>query len=363
VQLDCDPLSADGFQEIVNSANAAIDGDDLVAHARHYAALRKQIPCLEVAVPIEPWAEFLIGLAIVERATGHDWESHLATALTIFPDVGRSKAPAAIRDFAPGDPSTDGEALLTDGDFYLDGQKIDHASELRGIHIVQRVTKGAWQSRLLQDASYPDEWMAPSAGVEQVAAADSGGRSVQFAIAGLGGLGGSGQSVDNPGFLPTIAATGAVAGIASWGAVPLGSMGLGWDVAAPLQLGAAMGTDLFGGLELGGNFRAHVGGGITTVAPTLGDDARVVVLPAPHVGVVSTMPAGALNLDLAVGGGWTPAATHFRARSAILGGGKTAWLFGLEGAWTGAAFVDSLGRGVGVSRWRAGVVAGAVIGR
>jgi len=76
---------------------------------------------------------------------------------------------------------------------------------------------------------------------------------------------------------------------------------------------------------------------------------------------VGTLPAGGLDLDVALGGGWTPSATHLRGRTALLGSGDTSWLVGLEGTWTAAGFADTLGRTVSTSRWHAGLAAGLVL--
>ena len=357
---DCQPLSADAFRALVDKAHAAIDSDDLLGHTRHYATLRKNLPCMGAPVPSDAWATFLVGLAIVERATGHDWKQPLDTALSVFPEVARDKAPKAIRDYVV-QPAPPGDAALPEGaQFFLDGQPLTRVPDLAGLHLLQREVDGQWSNLITRDTTFPEDWLQTAKGKKSRSAGASE-RAMTIAVAGIGGFGSLGQSLDNPGHIPNLNAAGAVAGLTHWGSVPAGTVGLGWDLTLPLQVGSTLGADVFAGIELGGQWRAFLGGGATSVAFTRGDTTSIVVLPTPHLGGAGSLSLGDLELDLALGGGWTPSATHLRGRTALLGSGDASWLVGLEGTWTAAGFVDALDRTIHTSRWHAGLAAGIVL--
>ena len=103
----CEPFSEEDFRELVARSKAAIGADDVVGHGALYRQLQAQLPCLEVQLPKEPWAEFLVGMAVVEYALGRAWEPPLRTALEVYPLVVRDYGPPEIREYPAPEGSHD----------------------------------------------------------------------------------------------------------------------------------------------------------------------------------------------------------------------------------------------------------------
>ena len=85
----CAPLEQTEFRSLVLDAQAAIDRDDAALHATIVEEILERVPCLRFAPSPRLWSEFLVGVAIVEFASGGDWQTTLGAALRIRPTVDR----------------------------------------------------------------------------------------------------------------------------------------------------------------------------------------------------------------------------------------------------------------------------------
>jgi hypothetical protein len=181
----------------------------------------------------------------------------------------------------------------------------------------------------------------------------------------LAGAGSSAQEVDDPGrFLSDGRRAGPLVGAGTSGVIAPRSLGGAWDV----KIAPADGWGQLSGhgaLAVGlGPLVGLVGGGAITTPVIEGGAPRAVWLPLPHVGVASAIDVGDPWLEVAAGGGWTPAASHLSGRIAVAGGPELSWIAGIEVEWLSTSFVqpDSR-REVSVDRVRGGVRIGAAFGR
>lgn len=252
------------FKDQVDRAQSAIDDGDVLGHGAAWRALQAGIPCLDVPVPVDAWAKFLVGYAVVEHALGRDWEPALRTALRIQPAVSRDYGPEALRTWTP----TDG-GLRVDvaSGVWIDGVQAESTGALTGPHILQRRRDGAWESQVVTSAPLPDGW-EPSSDppasdrtepvvVPDPPASDRGpsrGKALRIAgwsAAGVGAIGGLGSALytvdgirdpdgDDPWSETEVTAVKAV-NIGAWS---LFAVGTGVAVVGHVQRGSAVSVNV-----------------------------------------------------------------------------------------------------------------------
>ena len=361
----CEPLGAGEIGLMLEEANEAIDDDDLVRHGQIYRKLQSSLPCLEEQLPSKLWAEFLVGLSLVEFAMGREWEVPLEVALGVYPTVQRSFGPPDIRNFIPTATSDeDNPALPTDATYYLDGIRIEREPNIVGLHIVQQLKNGVWNTRLLQRQPFPEDWKVQFE--EVVETPEDEGAAVVGSVSLLGGLGLAGQVTGARSVaIPEFSGTGALVGLGSYGVFDLGEpVGMFWDASVPLQVPGSMGFDFFAGASiLPLPVEIWVGGGVVAVTIEDTKSRRMLFVPQPHLGLgfeLDLSPSKLLDFD--VGAGALAAGYHLRAHGALVSvadGSKLGWQAGMD--FMGAqAFLQEGGGGVSAttSHWRFGLRGG-----
>lgn len=177
------------FRSWVADADQALSDDDLIAHGAAYRAIQDKLPCMVESIPGDAWAEFLVGLAVVDHASGDPWQDALSTALLVDPDLDRSWLQPELQAFAPMLPSDLGDPFPSDERHFLDGSRVKGLPSLSGIHIAQREYADVWESELIVDQRYPQRWM-PEAPTESVATKVKGDKKrpgVPMLVSGLVG--------------------------------------------------------------------------------------------------------------------------------------------------------------------------------
>ena len=157
--------TVDDLRALADRADTALDADDMVAHARTFTELRQSAECIREPLSAEEWARMLVGLALVRHALDYDWRSPLRSALIAFPAVNHQMGPDDIRNFPlPVVDETYYVPVAGDGIFFLDGRQVSAVppGDLPGLHIVQSYAEGSWETRYLEDAPYPGNWLAPT---------------------------------------------------------------------------------------------------------------------------------------------------------------------------------------------------------
>ncbi len=358
-QAACEPIGAGEFSLMINEANEAIDDDDLVKHGQIYRKMQASVPCLEEQLPSKLWSEFLVGQALVEFALGREWKVPLEVALRIHPTVRRSFGPPDIRKYvATAVSNEDHPALPTDATYYMDGLRIEREPEMVGLHIVQQLKNGVWNTRFLQRQPFPEDWKVQFE--EVVETPEDEGATVVGTVSLLGGFGLAGQALGGPSItIPEFSGGGALVGIGSYGIFDLGEpVGAFWDVSAPLQVPGSMGVDVFAGasilpLPVG----IWVGGGAVAVAIEDIGGKGLLFLPQPHLGVSYAMDlSDSLGLDFNVGGGGLPVGFHLRAHGGVVSVAQDShlgWQAGLDFAGAQAFLQEKGGTVTGsTSHWR-----------
>lgn len=158
---DCEPLGEDAFRALFLDALAAIDRDDAALHAAIVQEVRGRISCLTFAPPPRLWADFLVGLAVVEFSQGGEWEEPMAAALRIRPNVDRlvSGAHPINRWEPPPIPGEDGGAVPDGVAFYVDGQPSDRLPPTTGLYLVQKEDEGYFETRWTREAGLDMGWV------------------------------------------------------------------------------------------------------------------------------------------------------------------------------------------------------------
>jgi hypothetical protein len=157
--------TVEDLRDLADRADRALDTDDMVTHAKTFRELRESAECIREPVSAEEWARMLVSLALVEHALERDWRSPLTAALTAFPGVDHQTGPDDIRQFPlPVADETHYVPVAGDGIFFLDGRQVTAVppGDLTGPHLVQSYAEGTWETRYLEDAPYPSNWLAPS---------------------------------------------------------------------------------------------------------------------------------------------------------------------------------------------------------
>jgi len=294
----CLGFDVTGLRALVDKATAAVDRDDIAGHRAAFAEFEEKAPCLEVQVPSDIWADMLALEAIVRYHSREVWEPLISTAKRIRPGV---EVPELLLSQWKAPPATLGDKLPMDAVIFIDGQFSRRVPNMQGIHIVQRVVAGEWETLFLRDRPPPSDWML---------SADGGARREKFratsfgaAVAG-GGYGSSGQTIDQAGnWLGDRTRASAVIDVASFGAQPIvGRLGIAWDVGLPVQLPTPYGEAVAG---LSVDFGAVTGfamGGVSALTVEVGGETRRLWAPHPQLGARWNSERG----DLGVGAGWVP---------------------------------------------------------
>lgn len=159
-------FDVEALRRLASEADAAIDQDDMVAHGRVMAEIRASAECLSEPVDAKTWARLLVTQALVESALGRDWRAPLTSALLADPGVAHDVGPKEIREYPlPIEDPTYLVPVARDGIFFLDGRQVEavQPGELAGPHLVQAYAAGRWETRYLEDAPFPSNWVAPVA--------------------------------------------------------------------------------------------------------------------------------------------------------------------------------------------------------
>ncbi|MEQ1564886.1 MAG: hypothetical protein ABMA64_04555, partial [Myxococcota bacterium] len=171
----CAPVDARTFLAALADADRAIAGDDVQTHREVRDRVFAMAPCLTEVVPTGPWASFLVGEAAVRYLRGEDWESPLSSALQVAPTIDRGVGPTheiALWEPPAAAPS-DGPVPRGD-ELFVDGRRVDALPGTSGLHLVQRVHRGAVTTALVERAGVPPAWLTPRPAAEPVAAARIG---------------------------------------------------------------------------------------------------------------------------------------------------------------------------------------------
>ena len=377
------------FRTMVESSQKAIDQDDAYKHKQLMVEFVRMLPCLEMQLPKDAWAQFLVSESIVRFTTDQDWRAALDTALEIWPDV--PGVPAFILEEwgpkAPGPPRTldipEGTTL------FVDGVLVEETPELSGLHVIQRLLDGEWESRLVEDGEWPSDWFEALVVLDKdgnpIDPSRDGPREVgpRAALGVLIGVGHESQVVEPSGtYLGNGRTTGPVGGLAFWGEIPVVSVvGLFADAKLPVQVPSILSGTEQGGLDVdlmpailadayGGfamvlpQFGVHLGGGITQLRVTEGGVPRTFTFPQPRVAV----EAFSETADFMLGGGYTPSATHVDLKVTFQASERKgmSWRVGPLFEAANAKFVEEkpgFGREASVFRGRAILLVSVTSGR
>lgn len=226
---DCAPLDEATVRDRVSNAKAAVDRDDLVGFAETRRALFTDLACLDIPLPVDAWARFLLDEAVVAYALAEPWQPPLATALALDPDLPRGDLPEALRDWVPAPPTAAPGDPLASGAFLVDGQPVESAPALTGVHVVQRLADGRWSTRVLRDEPFPADWRVEVAPVPVATAPVRRSRGspaligVGLGVAAVGAAIGAGTWAARGGVVDPGAGDRLVlANVAGWSAAGLG---------------------------------------------------------------------------------------------------------------------------------------------
>jgi len=294
----CLGFDVTGLRALVDQATAAVDEDDIAGHRAAFTEFEEKAPCLDAQVPTDIWANMLALEAIVRYHSHEVWEPLISTAKRIRPGV---EVPEVLLSQWKAPPATLGDKLPMDAVIFIDGQLSRRVPDMQGIHVVQRVVAGEWETVFLRDRPPPADWMKSAEGGERREKFDAS--SFGAAVAG-GGYGSSGQTIDQAGnWLGDRTRASAVVDVASFGAQPIvGRVGVAWDVGLPVQLPTPYGEAVAG---LSVDFGAVTGfamGGVSAITVEVGGEARRLWAPHPQLGARWNSERG----DFSVGAGWVP---------------------------------------------------------
>ena len=342
----CTSFNEAEFRAMVESSKTAIDQDDGYKHKTLMAEFMRSLPCIKAQLPKDAWAQFLVAEAIVRYTTDQDWDNALNTALGVWPDVP-GVPEFILNEWGPKAPNPPMVKPIPAGvTLFLDGVLVDRPLMLSGLHVVQKLQDGQWDTQIVEDKNWPDPWFA------EVVPLDDNGDPIAtpepqpegpIEVAGRAALGilvGAGfesQSVDPAGnYLGNGQHTGPIAGLSFWGEMPLASVvGVFVDAKLPVQIPSVKTEAEEGGFEVstdpiilpdvyGGfavvlpTFAFHLGGGITQLQVSEGGKQRTFTFPQPRIAIESVSS----RADFLLGGGFTPSATHVDMKATFHVGGK-----------------------------------------
>jgi hypothetical protein len=192
---------------------------------------------------------------------------------------------------------------------YLDGELLARVPQTPGMHLAQRRTGDGWTTLLMRDGEIPSGWF------DEPSLLARRGVDKSLVVALFGGLGSTGQSVDQPGsYLDSVSEAGMAIGAHLQGSVGIAAgPGLYIDAAFPSLVGlGAIGAH--GGLGwVLGPVQLQAGGGIQQVGASAGDERLVTWHPFPTLGarlavgegtrLDATIHAGSIGILTRVQGG------------------------------------------------------------
>lgn len=339
------PFSQAELRSTIGRAKAAIENGDPAAHVRASDALRDGIACLESQLPSNEWADFLVTEALIkyaEKAPG--WEKALKLALELVPDHPDVQD-FILEDYLEPAPAAGPSKPIPDGTVvFIDGKIVTRSiPPLDGLHVVQMVRDGRWQSRMLRNEPFPDHWLV----VEQAEEPVRQRRRVGLASWGTVGLYGGFANWSQTGVASVPSVTdrdesGAHFGIAGHGQLYfVRSLGVfAWADGSIQNAGNVDGgtrpagfADGFVGFSfLDSPLAVWAGGGVTTVRVQELDSERPFAMPHYLLGL-SFRSEGSLPLDVTAGGGLLAWGWHARAEA-----GATILPLGPAGLRVGARF-------------------------
>ena len=164
----CASMPAEQLEQQLARANDALNTDNLIEHGAAVRQIRAALPCLDERLPVVPWSEFLVGLAIVEYTLGREWSPYLDTAYRINVNLSVTYGPPDIRQHLPKKSVSEVRLVRDDAEYYLDGLPLKEVGQLKGLHIAQRTSNEQWETVVLDDMAFPETWLLP-----QVAAPES----------------------------------------------------------------------------------------------------------------------------------------------------------------------------------------------
>lgn len=358
----CPAMDAAEFERIVADAQIAIDDDDLMRHGTIFRGLQERVLCLDDVVPVDAWADFLVGYAVVEFAMGREWQAALDVALSIRPTVSREYGPLELRNYVPTALHEDADAPLlpADAEIYLNGRPIQREPELHGLNIVQQRKNGVLNTRVLLNQPFPEAWREQFVEPEAPEL-----RPLHVAVFVQGGLAVGGQAATEGAAdarIPDLSGAGALLSLGSFGTWAPGAVGVFWDATGPFRLGEGPGVEAWLGpaVRVADGVFVEPGGGVVSVWITDVNGPRPVVLPQGHLAGEAIVPVGdALDLEIGLGGGLGLNGWHGRLRAGVCGGGAVGWNAGID-ATTVTALFDEEGsdRRVAASARRFGLRGG-----
>ncbi len=74
----------------------------------------------------------------------------------------RSYGAPELRERPPPAPAVATRPIEPDHPTWLDGVPIEFEHQLPGLHVLQRTTDGAWDTRVVSAAPWPDDWRLPA---------------------------------------------------------------------------------------------------------------------------------------------------------------------------------------------------------
>lgn len=159
---DCEPLDEAGFRSFVLDAQAAMDRDDAALNVQILGELDERLPCLTFAPAPRVWADLLVSKSIAAFAAQGDWQTPLAAAVRVRPQIDRGVGSAhPIGKWEPpaGEPPVSAGPLPSGVVLWVDGVLATELPPVAGLHLVQRESAGQWVSRVVLDEAIPPEWL------------------------------------------------------------------------------------------------------------------------------------------------------------------------------------------------------------
>lgn len=159
---DCEPLDEAGFRSFVLDAQAALDRDDAALNAQILGELDQRIPCLTFAPAPRVWADLLVSKAIAAFAAQGDWQTPLAAAVRVRPQIDRgvgSAHPIGRWEPPEGGAPVSAGPLPPGVELWVDGVVVTELPPAAGLHLVQRESDGQWISRVLVDEPLAEDWL------------------------------------------------------------------------------------------------------------------------------------------------------------------------------------------------------------
>ncbi|MCB9675581.1 MAG: hypothetical protein H6737_10720 [Alphaproteobacteria bacterium] len=323
------PMKEQELRDLVAQAVAAIDAEDDRAHRQVFETLEKRIPCLDGQMPSRPWADFLVTEALIRYADQlPDWQRPLKLALDLVPDHP-DVPPWLLEEYLePADPTGASQPVPSGQVVVVDGRVVvGDIPPLAGIHVVQTIRDGKWNSRLVKGQPFPPEWL-PKPDVPKVKVTDA---YSSWGAAGLDlGLGRWGQRPPTDGadgLIDERSFPGAGIGVSTHGQQSIaGPVGVFWTVDGSLQSSALADANEAGRrmVPFGSGFAGvalfdqpisiWLGGGVGSTRISTFEGEKYIAL-GHYLAGVSFRSRDPIGIDVFGGGGWGPWGAHFQAKA------------------------------------------------